>query len=64
MEIVTPMASAAGRFKVVVLLLFIHCLLLLPWFVCVFVGPSFVLQYFVSFLELQSSRWEGGGLML
>ena len=42
-----------------VLLLFIHCLLLLPLFVggSVF-GVYFVLQYFVSFLILQSSRGE------
>ena len=38
--------SAAVRPQVVILLLLIHCLLLLSFFV----GPSFVLQHFMSFL--------------
>ena len=53
---------AAARSKAAVLLLFIYYILLLPLFVCVWrgvvLGPSFVLQYFVSFLVLQSSRRE------
>ena len=47
------MASAAVRSKAVVLLLFINYLLLFP----LYVEVCFVLQYFVSFLGLQSSRW-------
>ena len=51
-----PVASAAVHSKAVVLLLFIHCLLLLRLFVGGLVlGLSFVLQYLVSFLVLQSS---------
>ena len=54
-KVVTPVASAAVRYKVVVLFLFIYCLLLLSSFVkcflCVF-GPCFVMP----FLGLQSSR--------
>ena len=54
------MASVAVPSKTLVLLLFIHCLLLLILFVCggVLVGLCFVLQYFGSFLVLQSSRWK------
>ena len=43
--------------KAVALLLMIHCLLLLPLFVVVFVfGPCFV-ELLVSFLVLQSLYW-------
>ena len=57
------MATAAAHSKAVVLLLFIHCLLLLLLFGgggggggwgCV--KALFVMQNFVSFLVLQSSR--------
>ena len=44
------MISAAVRSKAVVLLLFIHCLLLLPLFVGFCFGSLFFVQYFVSFL--------------
>ena len=51
-------ALAAVHSKAVVLLLLIHCLLLLPLFCGGFVfGPCFVVQYLVSFIVLQSSRW-------
>ena len=51
------MASAAVRSKALVLLLFIHCLLLLPLLVLL-LGSWFVLQYFVTFIILQSSAGE------
>ena len=57
------MASAAFVSKAVVILLHIYCLLLLPLFVgvkCLVLGLCFVLQYFVSFLVLQASRWGSG----
>ena len=46
------MVTVAVRSKAVILILFIRCLLLLPWFVDVLkmLGPCFGLQYFVSFL--------------
>ena len=41
------------------MLLLVNCLLLLLLFVFCFVfGPWFVVQYLVSFLVLQLSRWE------
>ena len=49
----TPVASAAVHFKAVFLLLFIHWLLLLPLVVFLLV-LCFLVQYFVSFLVLQS----------
>ena len=49
----SPMALAAVRSKAVVLLLFFHCLLLLPFVVGVL---GFVLQYVVTVLVLQASR--------
>ena len=54
-------ASIAVRFKTVILLLLFNCLLLLPLSV---LGPCFVMQYFVSFLVLQSSRWGKESLLL
>ena len=48
--------SATVPSKTVALLLFINCLLLLPFFIFVF-NPCFAMQHFVSFLVLQSSRW-------
>ena len=63
------MASVAVRSKVVVLLLFIHCLIVAAIVCDVFVLCScIVMQYVVSFLVFQSSRWgrererERGGL--
>ena len=49
------MASAAVQSKAVALLLFIRCLLLLPFFLRFYVRSCFIMQYFVSFLVLQSS---------
>ena len=45
------MASPSLRFKTVVLLLFIHCLLLLT----LFVGSCIVVQYFVFFASEEST---------
>ena len=47
------------------MLLLVNCLLLLLLFVFFFVfGPCFVVQYLVSFLVLQSSRWGRERLLL
>ena len=51
------MALAAVLSKAVVLLLLIRCLLLLPLWDSVIV-LCFASSFFVSFLVLQSSRWE------
>ena len=50
----TCMASAAVCSKAIILLLFIHWLLLLPLFVFFLLVLCFLVQYFVSFLVLQS----------
>ena len=51
------LALAAVRSKAVVVLLFPHCLLLLPLFVGVFwFGACFIMLYLKSLLVLQSSR--------
>ena len=54
-----PVTLDAVRSKAVVLLLFDHYLLLLPLFVGrgLYLSPCCVVQYFASFLVLQSSYW-------
>ena len=44
-----PVASVDVRSKMVVLLLLIHYLLLLSFYVSFLFGPCFVMQYLVSF---------------
>ena len=54
----TPVASPAVHSKAVVLLLYIHCLFLLLLFVGVKCSVFVLFEhYFVSFLDLQASRW-------
>ena len=50
------MASAAVQAEAVVPLLFIHCLLLLHFCRSFVFGPCIAVQYFVTFLVLQSFR--------
>ena len=50
-------ASAAVCSKAMVLLVFILCLLLILLFMGFVPGFFFAMQYFVSFLALQSLRW-------
>ena len=59
------MASSIVCLKAVVLLLFIHCLLLLPLFVGVYCYMIVLFcSSFLSFIVLQSSRWGRESLVL
>ena len=53
-------ASAPVRSEAVVLLSFIHCLFVVAHIDCgiLVLGHCLVLQYVMSFLVLQSSRWD------